>query len=172
MPNIELKSSDDSPIGSLIYSICHNREDLNKCHDFTESIPSLEQRLQHVSMTEEYPMAFLIQISVDAVYRMNVKHYGSSLLRKFEEISTDLGCKLAVCKVGWPEGLSTRDGNILFYKKCNWRLYDLPDEPVMAFKVLDAKDPNNDLKRQTISKIVVYWKDENFQDSLTPKPVG
>jgi hypothetical protein len=170
MPNIKILSSDGAVIGSLRFTICHNRKELVMCHDFRNSRPCLEQCLHNVGINEQYPLAFLVQITVNDDCRKN--DYGSSLLGKFEEVSTEHGCKLAVCKVGWPEGLSTRDGNILFYKKCNWRLYDLPDEPVMAFKVLDAKDPNNDLKRQTISKMVVYWKDENFQDSLTPKPVG
>lgn len=116
-------------------------------------------------------MAFLNQITVNEECRKN--DYGSSLLGKFEEISTERGCKLAACKVGWPEGLLTRDGNILFYKKCDWKLYDPSiTDPVMAFKVLDANAPNKGLKRQTTANMIVSWKDEKLHDPFAPTPVG
>ena len=114
-------------------------------------------------------MAFLNQITVEKNYRRNPNRYGSSLMGKFEEISTDHGCKMTACKVAWPE--STREESILFYEKCDWKLYDLPGEPVMALKVLDASAPKKTLKQPTTSKMVVFWKDENFPDLFVPKPV-
>lgn len=91
-------------------------------------------------------------------------------MQKFEEIATDSRCKMTACKVAWPE--STREESISFYEKCDWKLYDLPGEPVMAFKALDANSPNFTLKSQTTAKMNVYWKDENITDSLAPTPVG
>lgn len=171
MPNINLIDSDESVIGSLRFTICHDGEELEVCHDFRNSLPSFEQCLRYVGMAEEYSIAFLNQITVDDDFRRNVNHYGSSLMHEFEEISTKHGCKMAACKVGWIEGESTRDGNILFYKKCDWKLYDLPGEPVMAFKVLDANATKKTLKHQTTSRMVVFWNDENFSDPLVPKPL-
>ena len=119
MPNIQIIASDKSVIGTLRFTICNDREELEKCHNFERSHPSLEQCLRYVAMEEKYPMAFLTQITVDKNYRRNPNRYGSSLMGKFEEISTDHGCKMTACKVAWPE--STREEGILFYEKCDWK---------------------------------------------------
>jgi hypothetical protein len=170
MPNIEIVSSNESVIGSLRFTICHDRQELEVCHNFRNSLPSLERCLGYVGMEEEYSIAFLNEITVDENLRRNDNRYGLSLMQKFEEISAKHGCKMAACKVGWIKGVSTRDGNILFYKKCDWKLYDLPDEPVMAFKLLGDKAPMKELKPQATAKMVVFWKDENFADPFDPKP--
>jgi hypothetical protein len=42
MPNIKLIDSDESVIGSLRFTICHDGEELEVCHDFGNSLPSFE----------------------------------------------------------------------------------------------------------------------------------
>lgn len=173
MPNIQIEGPDESVIGTLTFTICHDREELEGCHKFRESLPTLEQCLHYVGMEEEYPIAFLKTIYVDEAYWRCPHGYGSSLMHRFEEeISNNSGCKMTACQVGWPPG-KTRESSISFYKYCKWNIYDQSlEEIVMAFKALDANSPNFTLKSQTTAKMNVYWKDENFTDSLAPRPVG
>lgn len=164
-----------SIIGTLQFTICNDRIELEKCHGFENSIAPLERCLHGVNLKEEYPVAFLRYIGIQLEFRRNQElaknhKYGSTLLRKFEEIVTDCGCKMAVCRVAWPE--STRQESISFYNHCDWKLFaPSPKELVMAFKPLNVKAPK-ELNYQTKAKMIVYWQDENFGDPIAPKPVS
>lgn len=158
MPNVSLNDLHGSQIGFLEFHICKNRNELDRRHDFTSSSHSLEKCLLSVGMKEDYPVAFLKEISVEETLRKS--GFGSSLLGKFEDISTERGCKMAVCRVGWYPGGTSREENIAFYKSCRWRLYE-PSvfDLVMAFKELDSSGSPREFKKKAVANLVVDWAD-------------